>query len=125
LILAKLRWEVCAVTALDYLDHVLPRLRPAPGLGPIPESEAGGELRRRAETVLVVTATDYRFARTAPSLLTTAAVLVAVGSLLPIPESEDSLRGLADVRLQLQTITHTEKVRRGFKRDPSWNEGRF
>ena len=65
LVLYKLQWEITAITPLDYLDHVLPRLC----LGESVSAADLNELRRRTETILVLCATEYKFAYHSPSLL--------------------------------------------------------
>ena len=65
LVLYKLQWEITAITPLDYLDHVLPRL----GLGESVSAADLNELRRRTETILVLCATEYKFTYHNPSLL--------------------------------------------------------
>ncbi len=99
LVLYKLQWELTAVTPLDYLDHTMPRVCPDE------EEEERAELRRRAETVLVLAATDYQFAYTSPSLMAAAAVMTAVGGMGRF-RPED----LREISLNLQTVTHTSSV---------------
>ncbi len=101
LVLYKLQWELTAVTPLDYLDHTMPRLC----LEEEAEAELLTELRRRAETILVLTATDYQFAYTSPSLMAAAAVTTAVAGLGRFQPTT-----LREIRLRLQTVTHTSNV---------------
>ena len=50
LVLYKLQWELTAITSLDYLDHAIPRLGAEATLA----EDDLRELRRRAETILVL-----------------------------------------------------------------------
>lgn len=102
----KLQWELTAITSIDYLDHALPRL----GLAEISERHGIDvidvtELRRRTETILVLAATDYQFCYHNPSLLAASAILTALQSMAV--EDEKILR---EIRLRLQTATHTATV---------------
>ena len=106
LILYKLQWELTAITSIDYLDHTLPRL----GLDDITqrhglEAIEATELRRRTETILVLVATDYQFCYHNPSLLAASAILTALQSM-----SVDNEKVLREIRLRLQTATHTATV---------------
>jgi hypothetical protein len=110
LILYKLQWELTAITAIDYLDHVLPRL----GLDEIVARHVVAavdvtELRRRTETILVLAATDYQFCYHSPSLLAASTILTAVQSL-----AVDDEKILREIRLRLQTATHTATVSPAF-----------
>jgi hypothetical protein len=107
LILYKLQWELTAITSIDYLDHAIPRL----GLDDIAQRHAVApvdvtELRRRTETILVLAATDYQFCYHSASLLATSAILTAADSMAV---SNDKV--MKDIRLRLQTTTHTATVR--------------
>ena len=97
--LYKLQWELTAITPLDYLDHVIPRL----DLGL--DSSSVLELRRRTETVLVLCSTEYSFVYTSPSLLAAAACQVML-------EQRPEVSGFQrEIMLRLQTITHAATVR--------------
>ena len=54
LVLYKLQWELTAITSLDYLDHAIPRL----GAEAVLAEADLRELRRRAETILVLCGMD-------------------------------------------------------------------
>jgi len=92
LVLYKMQWELSAITPMDYLDHVIPRL----GLDTLVDLE---ELRRRTETILVLMATDYQFAYKLPSLLSASAIMTA---LLSLSKSFSSI-----IRPRIQAATHT------------------
>merc|ERR1711978_337229 len=55
LVLYKLKWDLCASTGLDFLDHLLPRL-------PIPPHIDQQRLRRHVETSVALSSTLYTFA---------------------------------------------------------------
>ena len=71
LILHKLRWELCSTTAMDYLDHLLPRLA-------LPSATDVPQLRRKTETIITHAAQDYFFSYRPASLLAAAAILYSV-----------------------------------------------
>ncbi len=107
LILHKLQWELTAITSIDYLDHALPRL----GLDEITHRHGVEDidvvdLRRRTETILVLVATDYQFCYHNPSLLAASAILTALQSM----SSSHSEQIFREIKLRLQTTTHTATV---------------
>lgn len=94
MVLYKMQWELSAITPLDYLDHVFPRL----DIDALVDME---ELRRRTETILVLAATDYQFCYHNPSLMAASAILTALQSL-----SSDFIKEVTP-RLQAATLTST------------------
>merc|ERR1711953_1574378 len=62
LVLYKLKWDLCASTGLDYLDHILPRL-------PISSSADIKTLRRQTETAIALSSTHYVFSYVRPSVI--------------------------------------------------------
>jgi len=95
LVLYKMQWELSAITPLDYLDHALPRL----GLENLVDME---ELRRRTETILVLTATDYQFTYKLPSLMAASAIMTALQSLSTNPGAITK-----EILPRIQAATHT------------------
>jgi len=95
LVLYKMQWELSAITPLDYLDHAIPRL----GLENLVDME---ELRRRTETILVLTATDYQFAYHSPSLMAASAIMTALQSLSTNPGAI-----VKEILPRIQAATHT------------------
>ena len=91
-----MQWELSAITAMDYVDHVIPRL----GLDNLVNIE---ELRRRTETILVLAATEYQFSYKLPSLLAASAIMTSLNSL-----SNSSLTQI--IRPRIQAATHTPNV---------------
>jgi len=98
LVLYKMQWELSAITPLDYLDHALPRL----GLENIVNMD---ELRRRTETILVLTSTDYQFAYHSPSLMAASAIMTALQSLSTNPRAI-----IKEILPRIQAATHTSSV---------------
>ena len=93
-----MQWELSAITPLDYLDHALPRL----GLENILNMD---ELRRRTETILVLTSTDYQFAYHSPSLMAASAIMTALQSLSTNPRAI-----IKEILPRIQAATHTSSV---------------
>lgn len=75
LVLYKLQWELTTITPIDYLDQAISRL----GLNE--EYVDLMDLRKRAETILVLAATDYQFTYYPQSLLAASAIITAIQSL--------------------------------------------
>jgi len=73
LVLHKLRWELSSTTAMDYLDHIIPRLC-------LPSSVDIKYLRRKTETIIAMAATDYHFSYKPPSLMAASSILTALYS---------------------------------------------
>ena len=95
-----MQWELSAITPMDYLDHVIPRL----GLDNLVDLE---ELRQRTETILVLMSIDYQFAYKLPSLLAASAIMT---SLFSLSKSYSSI-----IRPRIQAATHTPNVSLKFK----------
>ena len=97
LILSKLKWDVTAITAYDYLDHLLNALKKS--IYDNEESETvsydhraarneshssliqllnSSSLRISAEKIILLCATDYRFANLPPSVVASAALMSAI-----------------------------------------------
>jgi len=73
LVLHKLKWELCSSTALDYLDHILPRM----GLPPSVDIHS---LRLKTETIITLAAKDYHFSYKPPSLIAATSIFTALRS---------------------------------------------
>lgn len=73
LVLHKLRWELTSTTALDYLDHILPRLC-------LPPSVDIHSLRLKTETIITLAAKDYNFSYKSPSLIAATSIFTALRS---------------------------------------------
>jgi len=97
LVLYKLKWDLCASTGLDYLDHVLPRL-------PIHPSADLKSLRRQTETSIALASTHYLFSYVRPSVIAASAVALSLRSLTP-RFSEEGARTFLQ---HLKSLTHTE-----------------
>ena len=112
-----LRWDLSAAIAPDYLDYILPKIR-LDGLGSTFVRK--DEVKRRAETALVLAALDYRFARLVPSLLVSAALKAVISAAsraeyrLGSPGHDHLKRRqqvLEEVLSSVRALTKTEKVR--------------
>jgi len=73
LVLAKLRWELSSTTAMDYLDHIIPRLC-------LPSTIDIYTLRRKTDYIIAMAATDYYFTYKPPSLMAATSILTALRS---------------------------------------------
>ena len=71
LILLRLRWELSATTALDYLDHILPRLN-------LPSYIPSHTLRHKTEAIIAQAVLDYTLCYKAPSLIAATALFIAL-----------------------------------------------
>ena len=100
LILSKLKWDVTAITAYDYLDHLLNSLKnscytaTSDNINQSNNSREGyntnnsevsfyeslcsDSLKRSAEKLILLCATDYRFANLPPSIVASAALMSAI-----------------------------------------------
>ena len=76
LVLYKLKWDLCAATGLDFLDHLLPRL-------PIHPHIDQQRLRRHVETSVALSSTLYTFAYTRPSVIAASSIALALRSMTP------------------------------------------
>jgi len=74
LVLYKLKWDLCSITGLDFLDHILPRL-------PIHPSIDLTILRRQTETAIALSSTMYTFSYTRPSVLAASSIAVSLRSM--------------------------------------------
>uniref|UniRef100_A0A8C0WYD2 G1/S-specific cyclin-D3 n=1 Tax=Castor canadensis TaxID=51338 RepID=A0A8C0WYD2_CASCN len=96
LVLGKLKWDLAAVIAHDFLALILHRLS-------LP-SDRQALVRKHAQTFLALCATDYTFAMYPPSMIATGSIGAAVQGLGACSTSGDELTEL------LAGITGTEVV---------------
>ena len=111
LILSKLKWDVTAITAYDYLDHLLNALKksiynsegsetiaydnktvknePTSSLIQLLNSSS---LRITAEKIILLCATDYRFANLPPSVVASAALMSAIQQEICQSQKKQSMR---------------------------------
>ncbi|KAK1338416.1 hypothetical protein QTO34_001532 [Cnephaeus nilssonii] len=94
LVLGKLKWDLAAVIAHDFLALILYRLS-------LP-SDRQALVKKHAQTFLALCATDYTFAMYPPSMIATGSIGAAVQGLGAWPASGDELTEL------LAGITGTE-----------------
>ncbi|XP_046993551.1 G1/S-specific cyclin-D2-like [Schistocerca americana] len=98
LVLTKLKWELSAVTAHDFLPHLLERL-------PLVACDLHA-VRRHAHTYIALCARDYKFCRYLPSMIAASSIAAALNGLGWTTKSGFSLSQLLD---SLQAITSTER----------------
>jgi len=104
LILSKLGWELSSSTALDYLDHVLPRLY-------LPLAVDMKKLRRMTESIICYASLDYHFTYKPASLLAASAILYSLQECVrrggfSLKEAEAAEKIIREVRTCLQILTH-------------------
>ena len=104
LILSKLGWELSSSTALDYLDHVLPRLY-------LPLAVDMKKLRRMTESIICYACLDYHFTYKPASLQAASAILYSLQECvrrggLTSREAEAADKIIREVRTCLQILTH-------------------
>ena len=96
LILSKLKWDLTAITAYDYLDHLMAALKKCISNGEEESEDISGNvkhesqksplnqllnsssLRINAEKIILLCATDYRFANLPPSVVASAALMSSI-----------------------------------------------
>jgi len=100
LVLHRLRWEVSAVTSHDFLEPLLHRLSLQPYL---PQTRIP-EVRRQAQTFIVMCSTEFKFSIHTPSMVAAASLAAAVQGLL----TEQREAALSDIFRQLHHITAVE-----------------
>ena len=104
LILQKLRWELSSTTALDYLDHVIPRLF-------LPEAVDIEKFRRQTNTAICLALRDYFFTYKAPSVLAASSILFSLQQCLEqgdftLPQRQAVEKIIKEARTCLQILTH-------------------
>jgi len=108
LILQKLRWELSSITAMDYLDHVLPRLC-------LPRAIDTCKLRTMVDTVICYSALDYFWTYQPASLFAAASILFSLQYSVTQSTSETDFnnqelealeRITCETRRCLQILTH-------------------
>uniref|UniRef100_A0A8C1JJE8 Cyclin D2, b n=1 Tax=Cyprinus carpio TaxID=7962 RepID=A0A8C1JJE8_CYPCA len=97
-VLSKLKWNLAAITPLDFIEHILHKL-------PFPEDRMM-LIRKHTQTFIALCATDHSFTMYPPSMIATGCVGAAVCGLQP-DQSNQNLWGDNLTEL-LAKITHTE-----------------
>ena len=97
LILSKLKWDLTAITAYDYLDHLMIALKKSiyneeefdslsqmdknvknEAQSSLNQLLSSSSLRINAEKIILLCATDYRFANLPPSVVASAALMSSI-----------------------------------------------
>ncbi|KAA0720745.1 G1/S-specific cyclin-D2 [Triplophysa tibetana] len=97
-VLSKLKWNMAAVTPLDFIEHILHKL-------PIPEDRLT-LIRKHSQTFIALCATDHSFTMYPPSTIATGSVGAAVCG-LQLQEKEHNMWGYSLMEM-LAKITNTE-----------------
>ena len=90
-VLHKLKWDLCSSTALDYLDHILPKLI----IDPVVDQTV---LRRQTETIIALASTHYLFSYVRPSVIASSAIAVALRCIMPSFSAEGARTFLAGLQ---------------------------
>ena len=94
------------MTALDYIDHIISRLELDP------KNVDLMDLKRRAETIIVLATTEYQFSYLSPSLLAASAIYTALKclSLIRMDLQLGEFGNLKEIRQRIQSATHCAPV---------------
>lgn len=102
--LSKLDWDMSSVIALDFVEHIIQRVRALP-LG-WNNSEV---IRRHAETLVAMCSAHHTFYALAPSLIAAASVITTLRPLLEATQDQ-RLPSLEDALEIVGKITQVDKV---------------
>ncbi|XP_051974130.1 G1/S-specific cyclin-D2-like [Xyrauchen texanus] len=97
-VLSKLKWNMVAITPLDFIEHILHKL-------PLPKDRLA-LIRKHAQTFIALCATDQSFTMLPPSMIATGSVGAAVSGLLPEQREQSLWRD--NLMELLAKITNTE-----------------
>ena len=94
------------MTALDYIDHIISRLELDP------KNVDLMDLKKRAETIIVLATTEYQFSYLSPSLLAASAIYTALKclSLIRMDLQLGAFKNLKEIRQRIQSATHCAPV---------------
>ena len=94
------------MTALDYIDHIISRLELDP------KNVDLMDLKKRAETIIVLATTEYQFSYLSPSLLAASAIYTALKclSLIRMDLQIGAFKNLKEIRQRIQSATHCAPV---------------
>merc|ERR1719206_689063 len=108
LILSKLKWDLTAVTAYDYLDHLMNTVTSEdvePAAATTWDRATTQTIRSLAERIVLLCATDAYFATVSPSLIASAAFVAAVQNASSLPSSSSQRSRVIRVRrVNLNTV---------------------
>ena len=115
LILSKLKWDLTAVTAYDYLDHMINTLQQededeSTNLNQQAWSKDSTEIVRQiTERIVLLCATDSNFAIMTPSLIASAALIAALRHGHPKKQSLNNFN-LNQITAKLKSVAKFEMV---------------
>lgn len=101
--LSKLDWDMSAVIALDFVEHIIQRVRS------LPLGWNSDVIRRHAETLVAMCSAHHTFYALAPSLIAAASVITTLRPLLEATEDQ-RLPSLEDALEVVGKIAQLEKV---------------
>lgn len=112
MLLSKLDWDMSAVIALDFIEHIIQRVQELP-LGWSVEM-----IRRHSETLVAMCAAHHSFYNLTPSLVAAAAVLTTLRPLLEAtqvqnfdPDTNQRLPTLENALQVVEQVIFVQKVR--------------
>jgi len=89
LVLNRLKWDLSAVTAHDFLEQILSRLNLT--------KEQSQTIKRHAQTFIAICSTDFQFASHPPSMVASASISAAASGLLGSQNTATLLNTLQDI----------------------------
>jgi hypothetical protein len=114
LILSQLKWDLMAITAYDYLDHLLEMLRSSLSAANMPPSTLKlhlDSLRRSSERLITLCATEAAFVHMQPSKVVSASLTSAVQQDFESQPLAGPNISLKHILGQIQAHTGIETVR--------------
>lgn len=109
LVLSKLNWNIPAVVAMDFVEHIVQ------GLGRLQQFEWGPDMTRlRMQSLIFQSHINHKLARYPPSVIAASSVLVAIRPLIemppprmetPSPSSVSSLSNTSSPELKRSSLT--------------------
>ena len=106
LLLSKLDWDMCAVIALDFVEHIIQRVQ---SLGWWNNSDV---IRRHSESLVAVCSANHTFYNLPPSLVASASVLATLRPFLEANEDQSHQRmpNLQQALKVVEKITYHDQV---------------
>ena len=107
LLLSKLDWDMCAVIALDFVEHIIQRVQ---SLG----WNNSDVIRRHSESLVAICSANHTFYNLPPSLVASACVLATLRPFLEANEEDQSHQRMPNLQQALKVvekITYHDQVR--------------